>query len=188
MNPIAIIRALRPHQWVKNGFVLAPVVFAFAEKGKELTLSSSAVQCSLLAMAAYCLGASAIYLVNDVLDVENDRQHPEKSKRPIAAGQVSLATALVAAVVCAVGAVLLALASGEFSASLLVSSCALKLVVLPLTSMSLLGCSFAPSSSRSSWRSASAGQSVISWASQRLSTARSSVIMKWATLIRWSRP
>ena len=117
MNLIAIIRALRPHQWVKNGFVLAAVVFAFAKRGEALSLSRPAVQCSLLAMAAYCLGASAIYLVNDVLDIENDRQHPEKSKRPIAAGQVSITTALVVAVVCAVGAVLLALASGEFAGS-----------------------------------------------------------------------
>jgi 4-hydroxybenzoate polyprenyltransferase len=115
MNLIAIIRALRPHQWVKNGFVLAPVVFAFAKHGMALSLSRLEVQCSLLAMAAYCLGASAIYLVNDVLDVENDRQHPEKSKRPIAAGEVSISTALVAAIVCATGAIWLALAAGEFA-------------------------------------------------------------------------
>ena len=115
MNPIAIIRALRPHQWVKNGFVLAAVVFAFAELEEELFFTAPAVQCSLLAMAAYCLAASAIYLVNDVLDVENDRQHPEKSKRPIAAGEVSISTALIVAVICAAGAVWLALAAGEFA-------------------------------------------------------------------------
>ena len=115
MNPIAIIRALRPHQWVKNGFVLAAVVFAFAEREEALSLSRSAVQCSLLAMAAYCLAASAIYLINDVLDVENDRQHPEKSKRPIAAGEVSISAAVVAGIICAAGAVWLGLAAGEFA-------------------------------------------------------------------------
>lgn len=117
MNPIAIIRALRPHQWVKNGFVLAAVVFAFAARETALSLSLPAVRSSLLAMAAYCLGASAIYLVNDVLDVENDRRHPEKSKRPIAAGEVSVFTAIVVAAICAAGAVLLSLAAGEFAGS-----------------------------------------------------------------------
>ena len=115
MNPIAIIRALRPHQWVKNGFVLAAVVFALAERGEVLSLDRPAVRCSLLAMLAYCLGASAIYLVNDVLDVENDRQHPEKSKRPIAAGEVSAVTAIAASVLCVCGAVYLALSAGEFA-------------------------------------------------------------------------
>jgi len=115
MNPIAIIRALRPHQWVKNGFVLAAVVFAFAARESALSLSAPAVQCSLLAMAAFCLGASAIYLVNDVLDVENDRRHPEKSKRPIAAGEVTIPVALVCALLCAAGSVVLALAAGEFA-------------------------------------------------------------------------
>jgi 4-hydroxybenzoate polyprenyltransferase len=115
MNLIAIIRALRPHQWVKNGFVLAPVVFAFAVREVTPSLSAPAVQCSLLAMVAFCLGASAIYLVNDVLDVENDRRHPEKSKRPIAAGEVTIPVALVCALLCAAGSVALALAAGELA-------------------------------------------------------------------------
>ena len=111
MNPLAILRALRPHQWVKNGFVLAAVVFQLAEEGAALSLTEE-VKSSLLAVAAFCLGASAIYLVNDVLDVENDRKHPEKSKRPIAAGEVSVPVALVMALLCAGGAIAMSLQAG----------------------------------------------------------------------------
>jgi len=62
----------------------------------------------LLAVAAFSLGASAIYLINDIMDVESDRLHPTKCKRPIAAGQVSVPVALVTALVCLVGALALA--------------------------------------------------------------------------------
>jgi len=119
MNPLAILRALRPHQWVKNGFVLAAVVFQLAEAREALTLTDG-VKDSLLALAAFCLGASAIYLVNDVLDVENDRKHPEKSKRPIAAGEVSIPVALLAAAGCAGGAVALAGQAGGSSSSVVI--------------------------------------------------------------------
>ena len=114
MNPLALIRALRPHQWVKNGFVLAAVVFHLAEAQEPLSLTEG-VRSSLFALLAFCLGASAIYLVNDVLDVENDRKHPEKSKRPIAAGEVSVPVAWVSAVICAAGAVSLSLRAGEMT-------------------------------------------------------------------------
>ena len=120
MNPLALLRALRPHQWVKNGFVLAAVVFAKAQEGAALTLEDSAVRSSLFALAAFCLGASAIYLINDVLDVENDRRHPEKCKRPIAAGEVSVPVAFVFAAICAAAAVMLAREAGEHSQSVIV--------------------------------------------------------------------
>ena len=120
MNPLALLRALRPHQWVKNGFVLAAVVFAKAQEGAALTLEDPAVRSSLFALAAFCLGASAIYLINDVLDVENDRRHPEKCKRPIAAGEVSVPVAFVFAAICAAAAVMLAREAGEHSQSVIV--------------------------------------------------------------------
>ena len=112
MNPLALIRALRPHQWVKSGFVLAAVIFAKAKEGVPLSWDGEAETNSLFAMAAFCLAASAVYLLNDVLDVENDRHHPEKCKRPIAAGEVSIPVALISAVVCASAAVILAEEAG----------------------------------------------------------------------------
>ena len=83
------LRALRPHQWVKNVFVFAALVFA----GK-LTDSEAALQ-ALLAFVAFCAAASAIYLVNDVADYERDRLHPKKKRRPIASGLVARRTALL---------------------------------------------------------------------------------------------
>ena len=111
MNPLALIRSLRPHQWVKNVFVLAALVFALGEVGVDAASQEERILRVLIAAAAFCLGASAIYLVNDVMDVESDRKHPEKCKRPIAAGEVSVAQALALSAVCVVGALWLAAVS-----------------------------------------------------------------------------
>ena len=78
---------MRPHQWVKNLFVLVPLVFA-----KELLHPATVVR-ALVAFAAFCLGASAVYVLNDLIDVEADRAHPVKRSRPIASGAVSVSAA-----------------------------------------------------------------------------------------------
>src|SRR5690606_36342559 len=81
---------MRPKQWVKNGFVLAPLLFAgeFLEGG--------AVTRALLAVLLFCVAASATYIVNDIHDIEDDRRHARKSKtRPLAAGIVSIPAALI---------------------------------------------------------------------------------------------
>lgn len=93
---------MRPHQWVKNLFVLLPVVFA---KG---LLDPLQVARSLGAFAAFCLAASSIYVLNDLHDVEADRVHPKKRTRPIASGAVSESSAKVLIAVLAVSALLLA--------------------------------------------------------------------------------
>ena len=90
MQPLALVRSLRPHQWVKNVFVLAALVFALGEVGVDAAAQQDRILRVLVAAAAFCLGASAIYLVNDIVDVESDRKHPEKCRRPIAAGEVSV--------------------------------------------------------------------------------------------------
>jgi len=76
----AAIRTMRPHQWVKNLFVLAPLLFA-----RHLLFFADAV-CSLGGLAAFCLASSAIYTFNDLHDRDADRQHPSKRNRPIATG------------------------------------------------------------------------------------------------------
>ena len=106
-----LLRALRPQQWIKNLFVLAALVFARGEHGGSLFAWGDDARRTLLAFLAFCLGSSAIYLVNDVLDVEQDRQHPEKKLRPIAAGQLSAGLALFWAGALLVSAVALALAA-----------------------------------------------------------------------------
>jgi len=93
-----VIRTVRPHQWVKNVFVLAPVVFA-KEIFEPLLLTRAAV-----AFGVFCLLAGAIYTINDLADVEADRQHPVKRSRPIASGRVPLPVARGLAVVLVAGA------------------------------------------------------------------------------------
>ena len=107
MPLLALLRALRPHQWVKNVFVLAALVFARGERGDLFAGDRWDIYRTLLAFAAFCLGSSAIYLVNDVLDVESDRKHPTKRRRPIAAGLVPIPLALATSLACVAGALLL---------------------------------------------------------------------------------
>ena len=88
-----LILSTRPRQWVKNLFVLAALVFSEnLFEGPQLWLSLAALGC-------FCLLSGAVYLVNDVFDREQDRLHPEKSQRPIAAGAISVPVALLAATV-----------------------------------------------------------------------------------------
>ena len=84
---------MRPEQWLKNGFVLAPIVFS------GLIGDPNAWVRTVLAVAAFCAASSAVYLVNDVIDREADRSHPIKKNRAIASGEVSVTTALVVAVI-----------------------------------------------------------------------------------------
>jgi 4-hydroxybenzoate polyprenyltransferase len=88
----AWVRLLRPQQWVKNCFVLVPLLFS----GKFT--DGSAVAAALLAFLAFCLVASAVYAGNDVADREADRAHPTKRHRPVAAGLITSGAALGAAV------------------------------------------------------------------------------------------
>ena len=99
----AVIRLLRPHQWLKNAFVAAPLFFT-PEK-----LSAVAVERVGLGLIAFCAVSSAVYIFNDALDREADRAHPLKRLRPLAAGTVSLPAALAAMVVLLVAGLGLAL-------------------------------------------------------------------------------
>ncbi len=90
----ALLRATRPKQWVKNVLVFAAPVAAGALFQPHVFTGA------VKAFAAFCLVSASIYLINDIRDVESDRQHPKKRFRPIAAGEVSVPTAWVMAVVC----------------------------------------------------------------------------------------
>jgi len=110
MHVIAFARALRPQQWAKNLFVLAAPVFAYGDRLSGITRADFAR--TLIAFAAFCLAASAVYLLNDVLDVEKDRLHPEKRLRPVASGEVSVAAALLGAAVLAAASLALGFGMG----------------------------------------------------------------------------
>lgn len=86
-----ILLALRPNQWTKNLVVLAAYIFALGDRNQALSHGSLAV--IALACGIFCLLSSGVYLFNDILDREVDRQHPLKRFRPIASGAVSIHTA-----------------------------------------------------------------------------------------------
>ena len=89
------LKALRPRQWTKNLIVFAAPLFAF-------TINLQSLLGSLLAFALFCGASSSFYLINDIVDVEADRQHPVKSQRPIASGLVSIPLATGMAVLLAI--------------------------------------------------------------------------------------
>lgn len=83
-----LLVAIRPHQWVKNLFIFAPLLF-----GRKLTDPTATIN-SLLAFTAFCFLASALYIFNDWIDTEEDKSHPEKRNRPISSGALSVSVAL----------------------------------------------------------------------------------------------
>lgn len=91
---LTIFSLLRPHQWLKNLFLFLPLFFG----GKLFSLDSLAP--AILAFFAFSFAASGIYCLNDLIDVEADRKHPKKKKRPIASGVVSAKLALFLVFVC----------------------------------------------------------------------------------------
>lgn len=87
-----LIKTIRPHQWVKNVFVLAPMIFhkdlvSTAQNG-DPSLNLKVTGMALLGTMVFCLLAGAVYTINDLVDVEADRIHPVKRNRPIANGAV----------------------------------------------------------------------------------------------------
>lgn len=95
------IQLLRPLQWIKNGFVFAPAFFSTNLLKPEFFWPTFVV------FASFCLISSAIYCFNDLRDVEADRLHPKKCKRPIASGAVSIKGGYVMMLLCTIGALLL---------------------------------------------------------------------------------
>ena len=106
----AWLKALRLHQWLKNLLVFLPLMTA------HLMFRPGAVLQSSLAFLSFCLCASGVYLLNDLLDLEADRQHPRKRLRPFAAGTLPLAAGLVAAPLLTLAAFALALAISKLFA------------------------------------------------------------------------
>ena len=95
MPLVGLLRLVRPRQWIKNTFVLAPLVFA-----REFTNPESVVN-ALIAFGLFCIASSASYILNDIHDIERDRTHPlKRHSRPLAAGTVSVRSAVVLLAVC----------------------------------------------------------------------------------------
>jgi 4-hydroxybenzoate polyprenyltransferase len=94
----AALRALRPHQWAKNLLVFVPVLTA------HLAFDPAALAHALLAFVAFCLCASSVYVINDLVDLPSDRAHPRKRHRPFASGALPVISGMIAAPLLALAA------------------------------------------------------------------------------------
>ena len=101
-TPRALVAALRPRQWPKNGLIFIALAFTLNLQQPGLLVRS------LAAFVCFCALSSAGYLLNDIMDVEADRAHPTKRSRPIAAGQISVTLALALAILLAFAGMALA--------------------------------------------------------------------------------
>jgi len=99
---IELLRLMRPHQWVKNGFVFTGLLFGHAWHDTLL------VERVIVVAIAFSLVSSCIYIINDIFDREQDRYHPKKQNRPLAAGTVMVGTAVALAAILAITALALA--------------------------------------------------------------------------------
>jgi 4-hydroxybenzoate polyprenyltransferase len=95
-----IIKSIRVKQWPKNAFILAAIVF-----DRQLT-NSAALFRTFLGILIFSLLSSCVYLFNDIFDVQADRNHPEKKKRPIASGRISISTAILLGILLGTGSLL----------------------------------------------------------------------------------
>ena len=103
---LSMLRAMRPHQWSKNTLLFVPAVAAH---------DSWSFWIVLWGFIAFCMTASAVYLINDLLDLPSDRAHPRKRKRPFAAGELSAVSGLVTAAALLLTAFIVALLTGSLA-------------------------------------------------------------------------
>lgn len=123
MNPLtALLKTMRPRQWTKNAFVFGALVF-----DRQLFILDSFLH-TLAGFALFCLVSSAVYIFNDLADLENDRQHPEKRHRPLPSGQLSPRLAWIAAVLLLVIALSLGVFLSPAFAGVLVTYVVLMLI------------------------------------------------------------
>lgn len=108
MKAPALVRAVRPRQWLKNVLVFAAPLAAGVLLDPEVWLPV------LLAFVVFCAASSGVYLINDLLDAESDRQHPKKRFRPIASGELKKSVALTVGLLLLVGSPLVALLAAPF--------------------------------------------------------------------------
>ncbi|MGA8278439.1 MAG: UbiA prenyltransferase family protein [Rhodanobacteraceae bacterium] len=106
MSARALIELARPAQWIKNGFVLLPIIFA------QALFDGPALGGALLATFAFCLASSGVYAGNDAFDAERDRRHPDKCRRPVARDAVTHSDAVLFAAALATLALIVATFDG----------------------------------------------------------------------------
>jgi 4-hydroxybenzoate polyprenyltransferase len=91
MKLFKFLRLIRVHQWIKNVFVFIPLLFSLHLFHQDYLITT------LLAFLVFCLASSAIYVINDLVDIESDRAHPVKKDRPLPSGAISKTAAIITA-------------------------------------------------------------------------------------------
>ncbi len=91
--PVLIFKSMRPKQWTKNIILFAPLVFSQNITNKQLAL------CSFIAFVVFCMLSGSVYILNDLVDLKQDRVHPLKSKRPLASGLLKPSSAVIAFII-----------------------------------------------------------------------------------------
>jgi len=99
-----IIKSLRPKQWIKNLFIFAPLIFSQNVFNWPLLLKT------IIALLSFCILSSSLYIFNDLRDLEEDKLHPLKSKRPLASGRLSKPVAILSFIIMGLGGLVLACA------------------------------------------------------------------------------
>jgi len=110
-----MLKLLRPNQWIKNLLVFAALFFSHS------FLNTAKLASSAIAFLSFCLVASSIYIINDIFDRTNDREHPTKRFRPIASGKVSVPAATLLSGILLIGSLFVALTINENIAILVLS-------------------------------------------------------------------
>ncbi|MDP3850222.1 MAG: UbiA family prenyltransferase [Luteolibacter sp.] len=137
---LAMIRACRPVHWVKNCLIFVPAITSWGTYDPKLLISAT------LAFFAFSFIASAVYLVNDLADLAADRAHPDKRKRPLAAGLLPVSNAIVLAACLATAAFSLAAFTGPVVVGVLLlyivlnAAYTIRLKEMPLADIALLSC------------------------------------------------
>lgn len=126
-----IIHLLRPSQWLKNGFVVLPVFF-----GRHIT-DMTCIVLAMYAFAAFCFAASGVYCLNDIRDVEADRKHAHKCKRPIASGAISKPIGYLIMLLCWGVSIGFAILAGDGESQKRLSVCG---IILAYITMNILYC------------------------------------------------
>lgn len=111
-----LIKLARPKQWVKN------VLVAAAPLAAGVLLQPTVLGWVAIAFVCFCLAASSVYMINDVLDVNEDRAHPKKRFRPVASGQVSPRVATLAAALCATASLAIPVVFGNINLTVVIGS------------------------------------------------------------------
>ncbi len=148
-HAVPYLRVLRPEQWIKNGVVLFALLFAYWDPTQRLaTCGLPHLLVALSATLLFCLISSGIYILNDICDLKYDRLHPQKCKRPIASGEISVPTAAIEGVILTFIAICSALVLSLPFACILIAytlmqvAYCLKLKYIPIIDVAIISCGF----------------------------------------------